>query len=195
MNLVALLRRISVSTGALVLALSSPGPTLATYSYGGIHWSGTSTDYFLSGAMPAAWQTAIATSATTWTNDASRFVFNRTFTSQDHFIWRQDDGNNGKLGSTLTSWNNETLLLIDADTKFNTHYAWSTTGEAGKYDVQNAATHELGHWLKLGDVYMNDPNHPENQFETMYAYADPGEIIKRTLDGGDKAGIRFIYGT
>lgn len=41
---------------------------------------------------------------------------------------------------------------------------------------------------------MNDPNHPENQFETMAPTAPAGEIMKRSLDGGDKAGIKFIYG-
>jgi hypothetical protein len=37
--------------------------------------------------------------------------------------------------------------------------------------------------------------HPESSCteETMYAYADDGEIKKRTLNPGDEAGIAELY--
>ncbi len=66
-------------------------------------------------------------------------------------------------------------------------FAWSATGEAGKMDFENIATHELGHSVGMG--------HPDNTCteETMYAYADYGETKKRDLNTGDIAGINSLY--
>ena len=66
-------------------------------------------------------------------------------------------------------------------------FAWSATGEAGKMDFENIATHELGHAVGMG--------HPDNTCieETMYAYADYGETKKRDLNTGDTAGINALY--
>jgi hypothetical protein len=54
-------------------------------------------------------------------------------------------------------------------------------------DTEAIATHELGHAAGLG--------HPGNGCteETMYAFADHGEIKKRTLEDGDRAGIIELY--
>ncbi|WP_048138926.1 matrixin family metalloprotease [Methanosarcina horonobensis] len=69
--------------------------------------------------------------------------------------------------------------------RFNSDYSWSTSGESGKYDVQNIDTHEFGHWLSLGDT--------SNTEATMYKYANLGETKKRSLTSDDIAGIRSIY--
>jgi len=57
-------------------------------------------------------------------------------------------------------------------------------------DVQNIAAHEFGHNLNLGDLY----DAGSREF-TMYGYSSAGETKKRTLEGDDKSGIRFIYGS
>lgn len=67
-------------------------------------------------------------------------------------------------------------------------YDWSPTGEAGKMDFENIATHELGHSVGLADLYNSSCN-----LETMYGYADYGETIKRDLNTGDIAGVNKLY--
>ncbi|MFH0868280.1 MAG: matrixin family metalloprotease [Candidatus Woesearchaeota archaeon] len=67
-------------------------------------------------------------------------------------------------------------------------FGWSLTGAAGKMDFDNIATHELGHTLGMDDLYdlvCSD--------QTMYGYANYGEIIKRTLEVGDIKGINILY--
>lgn len=66
-------------------------------------------------------------------------------------------------------------------------YDWSLSGELGKMDFENIATHELGHSVGLGDLYNSCVN------ETMYGYATEGEIKKRDLNSGDIIGINKLY--
>lgn len=67
-------------------------------------------------------------------------------------------------------------------------YAWSSSGEPGKMDFENIATHELGHAVGLGDLYQT-----ECSDETMYGYAGWGETKKRTLEAGDITGVQKLY--
>ncbi|MEY4723796.1 MAG: hypothetical protein RLZZ324_1309, partial [Candidatus Parcubacteria bacterium] len=79
--------------------------------------------------------------------------------------------------------------ITDADTVFNTSYSWSTTGSpSSAYDVQNVATHELGHWLTLLDLYGGG-----DIAKTMYYSSGPGEQNKRSLETDDLNGINAIY--
>jgi hypothetical protein len=71
---------------------------------------------------------------------------------------------------------------------FNTHYSWSTSGDSDKMDLQNIATHELGH-NGLGDLRS-----PKDAELTMYAFSSLGETKKRTLGTGDIWGIQKLYG-
>lgn len=66
-------------------------------------------------------------------------------------------------------------------------FSWSQTGEAGKMDFENVATHELGHAVGMA--------HPDDSCteETMYRFASPGETKKRTLNTGDITGINQLY--
>jgi len=79
---------------------------------------------------------------------------------------------------------------IESDIIFNTDYTWSTTGEAGKMDVQNIATHELGHTLFLTDLYG-----AADVDKTMYGYSSTGETKRRTLASEDISGISYLYGS
>ncbi len=78
----------------------------------------------------------------------------------------------------LVEWD---ALFDDAD------FDWSTSGEAGKMDFQNIATHEFGHSVGMG--------HPDDSCteETMYRFASNGETKKRDLNTGDIAGINELY--
>ncbi len=78
--------------------------------------------------------------------------------------------------------------IVEWDQLFDDQdFDWSATGQAGKMDYDNISTHELGHAAGMG--------HPANSCteETMFAYADNGEIKKRDLNAGDIAGIRSLY--
>lgn len=67
-------------------------------------------------------------------------------------------------------------------------FDWSATGEAGKMDFENIATHELGHTFGLDDLYDD-----KCSVQTMYGYAGYGETEKRSLESGDIAGVRKLY--
>jgi hypothetical protein len=67
-------------------------------------------------------------------------------------------------------------------------FDWSSSGEAGKMDFENIATHELGHSVGLGDLYEDKCSE-----QTMYGYAHYGETKKRTLEDGDINGVYQLY--
>ena len=69
-------------------------------------------------------------------------------------------------------------------------FDWSASGEAGKMDFKNIATHELGHSVGLDDLYNSKCSE-----QTMYGYAINGETKKRSLEAGDITGIQTLYGT
>ena len=60
-------------------------------------------------------------------------------------------------------------------------------GDTSIMDLQNIATHEIGHAAGMG--------HPADSCteETMYRFAAWGETKKRTLNTGDIAGIQELY--
>lgn len=78
--------------------------------------------------------------------------------------------------------------LMEWDQIYSTKYTWSATGEANKMDFENIATHELGHAVGMDDLYTSNCSS-----QTMFGYADYGETDKRTLEAGDKAGIKALY--
>lgn len=79
--------------------------------------------------------------------------------------------------------------LLEWDQVFDdADYAWSTSGEAGKMDFENIATHELGHSIGLNDLYSLGASE-----QTMYGYADFGETKKQSLESGDIAGTNVLY--
>ncbi|MFH1849850.1 MAG: matrixin family metalloprotease [archaeon] len=80
-------------------------------------------------------------------------------------------------------------MLIEWDMIFDEmDFSWSVSGEAGKMDFENIATHELGHSAGLADLYDGLCGE-----QTMYGYAGYGETKKRTLESGDITGIQSLY--
>ncbi len=80
-------------------------------------------------------------------------------------------------------------VLVEWDMVFDeADYDWSQSGEAGKMDFENIATHELGHAVGLADLYNSGCID-----ETMYGYADLGQTNKQSLNGGDITGIKQLY--
>ncbi|MCX6924292.1 MAG: immunoglobulin domain-containing protein, partial [Verrucomicrobia bacterium] len=97
-------------------------------------------------------------------------------------------GTDGTVAQNSFWANATTGVESESDIVFNTYYSWSVTGAAGAFDLQNIATHELGHALSLDDLYGGSDTE-----KTMYGLVSPGETKKRTLDSDDIAGIVYLY--
>jgi len=79
--------------------------------------------------------------------------------------------------------------IVEWDILFNEYYDWGNADvDSSKMDLQNIATHELGHSAGLADLYQSSCIE-----ETMYGYSDYGETSKRDLASGDIAGIEDLY--
>lgn len=146
---------------------------------------------------------AIEQSFQEWTHDPASFVdFNYAGNTWDdptlcigggrdmrNVVGWMDRGPTGWLAVTVGVFDGN-LRLLEVDTLFNDNHTWSTSdiGEDDAYDIQSVATHEAGHWLALEDLYSSI-----NSEQTMFGIADYGELKKRTLNWGDKAGVRFLY--
>jgi len=105
--------------------------------------------------------------------------------------------------------------IVDADVEINgVNFEFATDGHPTQHDLQNVLTHELGHVLGLDhtcDDGMINPTpldhtgtpipscFPQSQLPlvvtaaTMYNFAAPGEIGKRTLEPDDSNGLCAIY--
>jgi hypothetical protein len=83
-----------------------------------------------------------------------------------------------------------TRQIIEVDVCFNTGFAWGNADVSGDavMDLQNIATHEIGHCAGMGDLYK-----PPAGQETMFGYSSEGETNKRDLYTGDIAGIKNLY--
>ncbi len=76
--------------------------------------------------------------------------------------------------------------IKDADIRFNAaDFIWSVSGEKGKMDIQNIATHEIGHLFGLDHTMVFGA--------TMYPYSGPAETRERTIEEDDINGICYLY--
>jgi len=105
--------------------------------------------------------------------------------------WDVIDGPGGIIAVCYYWYWVNTKELVEVDIVFDITESWSTstTVPLDKFDVQNIATHELGHTLVLGDLRS-----PKDGALTMHAYTWTGDAVKRTLGSGDILGIQAIYG-
>lgn len=82
-----------------------------------------------------------------------------------------------------------TREIIEWDMLFNISYQFGdATVNPQVMDLQNIATHELGHSAGMGDLYSSSCS-----IQTMFGYSGYGEIIKRDLANGDIKGIKKLY--
>jgi len=112
------------------------------------------------------------------------------------------DKGDSAIAVTTTTFNRTTGQIYDADIELNdaphedgSKFTFTVNdgppcidpGQTGcvRFDVQNTATHEIGHGIGLG--------HTPDSTATMYAFAPEGETAKRSLHADDLKGICEIY--
>ena len=136
----------------------------------------------------------ITTSVNTWDKETSYQVFSYKGTTTR--VAGKRDGYNviswgrysaGVIAVTM-SWVSGGQT-IEVDCMMNTRFNWSLTGEAGKMDVQDIMTHELGHFCGIADLYNN-----ADYWLTMYGFSGYGLTYGRTLGLGDINGLKAVYG-
>jgi Tfp pilus assembly protein PilZ len=176
----------------------------ASYGYSGIHWKAVDipVKYYINNLgtpdVPGTIEFyAVQASFDTWEIDPQSYMdytYMGTTTRMEGYdgynvvSWDYMDGPGGVLAHCVYWYWPSTEELVEFDITFDEGDAWSVSGEAGKFDIQNVGTHEAGHTLVLNDLY----NPAENK-ETMYGYSSTGQVSKRTLYTGDLAGLRYIY--
>ncbi len=113
----------------------------------------------------------------------------------DYNCWEHNS--EGTIALTTVTFNTRTGVAVDADIEFNAARFLFTTissppceegGEAVScvaYDIQNTATHEIGHVLGF--------NHVSDEGSTMAPTAPLGETGKRSLDPGTAEGFCSTY--
>ena len=100
------------------------------------------------------------------------------------------DGPGGALATASVCRNVATKQIVGFVVTVDSTESWATDGSSGNFDVENVASHELGHVAGLGH-----DNPPRSGCLTMYKFAGLGEIQKRTLGLGDKLGMAALYGS
>ncbi len=92
----------------------------------------------------------------------------------------------GNVVAVCYVWSNQINAITDFDIVFNNkNWGWSTTGQSGRMDVGNIATHEVGHALGM--------DHSEIQDAAMWHKVKQGDISNRTLHPDDSTGISVLY--
>ncbi|RKY77553.1 hypothetical protein DRQ00_06725 [candidate division KSB1 bacterium] len=179
-----------------------------SFSFSGLRWSGEhpmGEPFYvyenppggISGALEA-----ILAAANTWNSVyGSRFHFEYGgsttasapyYDNQNVIRWNESIGDSSVIAYVSTWFNSQTKVIAECDLVFNGSLNWlaSEQGVPGTYDVQNVATHEMGHFYCFGDLYGDADSE-----KTMYGYVtNKGEIKKRSLSWAEEMGVRYIYG-
>ncbi|MCE9666882.1 matrixin family metalloprotease [Myxococcus stipitatus] len=108
------------------------------------------------------------------------------------------DDEDGIVAVTLTTYNPRSGIIVDSDISFNAARWHFTAVDPGtplcvepntsncmSMDLQNAATHEVGHFIGL--------DHTRAPSSVMIASAFVGETTKRTIDEGSRGFVCSIY--
>ncbi|MBL8856906.1 MAG: IPT/TIG domain-containing protein [Planctomycetes bacterium] len=109
-----------------------------------------------------------------------------------HLVYFDENGSSGYFpnGTGIVAitpvWFTASGVISDADILFNGRdFNFTTRGAYGCFDVQDIATHEIGHLLGL--------DHSGWAGATMYPYVDTTIILHRSLSMDDVCGLRAAY--
>jgi len=169
-----------------------------------VRWQKLPVNYIINSTNPQGLDvnfigSAVFNSSETWDNATGQELMNNSYTFDNSVSYGVQDyknaitfGNYTKEGviAVTTIWYNPALKAIaEFDVMFDTDWTWGDAeGNLSVMDLQNIATHELGHGVGLADVYETACSDV-----TMYGYSDYGEIDKRTLEAPDIKGLQTLY--
>jgi hypothetical protein len=171
------------------------------------------TDRGVPGITAAQFQSAVATAFTTWedvptASIAFQFVgLTSAAPFEDDAIstfgFADEPELDRVLGATSFVVDTVTGELVESDVFFNSIFTWSTAvaGEAGRFDLQSVATHEIGHFVGLGHSALGETEiRPEGGRRVLASGAvmfpislGRGTTVDRRLQPDDIAGVSDLY--
>lgn len=179
--------------------------TETCYKLLGVKWTSLPVKYVINpvneDGLPAKFiANAISASAETWDGATSSELFDDVYTLDDtaqygvqnyqNALVFADYPNSNVIAVTSIWFTRVGKKIVEFDILFNTDFVWGDAGvNQAVMDLQNIATHELGHGAGLNDIYSISCS-----VVTMYGYSTEGETKKRTLEGPDVAGLQKLYG-
>jgi hypothetical protein len=210
----------------ILVAVSLTGDTASAYlklgataagSTVSLNWQNMPVRYFVSnrsggGVTAAQLEQAVVRAFGTWdavpsAELSTQFVGVTTAAPALHdgmntigFVDRADQDR--VLGSTNFLVDTVTGDLVESDIFLNSTFSWSVAGagEAGRFDVESIALHEVGHLLGLGHSALGETEVRPGGRRVLAAEAamfpiafSSGSIEGRTLREDDIAGISDIY--
>ncbi len=177
--------------------------TETCYKLMGVKWKSLPVSYVINpsnteGLNESFVTSAISASAETWDASTSSELFDDVYTVDytatygvQNFVNAIDFGNypdDRVIAVTSVWYTPRGRQIVEFDIRFNIRFGWEDANPE-KMDLQNIATHELGHAVGLDDVYNTVCSSV-----TMYGYSSYGETQKRTLEQPDITGLEKMYG-
>ncbi|VVB54782.1 Matrixin [uncultured archaeon] len=182
------------------------GPkTDVCYKLMGVKWTSLPATYIINptnpqGLMPAFVTSAVSAGAETWDAATSTELFNNAYSIDSSVQYGVQDYKNaiafgdypdGNVIAITSVWfTRKGSKIVEFDMLFNTKYVWGDSAvNPSVMDLENIATHELGHSIGLSDIYSTSCS-----TVTMYGYSNYGETQKRSLEQADVTGLQKMYG-
>ncbi len=181
-----------------------PPKTTTCYSLMGLKWTILPVNYYVNPSNQDGMSyefvlNTLSQSSETWDAATGKELFNEAHQDYSAKYGVQDFKNSVDFGDGLgqnviavtTIWFTRIgKRIVEFDIRFNEQYNWGNADEnSALMDLQNIATHELGHGVGLNDVYSTSCLEV-----TMYGYGTEGEIKKRDLAQPDITGLQQLYG-
>ena len=181
-----------------------PSKSTSCYKLMGVKWPGLPVQYVINptnqdGMSQNFVTSTISKSAETWDAATPAELFSNSYAVDSTAQYGVQDyvntiqfgnyGSSNTIAVTSVWYTRAGKRIVEFDMLFNERYLWGNADDSlGFMDLQNIATHELGHSVGLDDLYNSCIE------ETMYGYSGYGETKKRTLEPADIEGLRKMYG-
>jgi hypothetical protein len=184
--------------GKIKPIIENAKPTANTcYKLLGVKWTTFPISYVINpsnqdGLAESFITSTLQTSSETWDSYTSRELFNDVYSIDYAANWddQSPDGRNEYVFSSYPQNNVIAITniwgyfsgpkankrIIEYDILFNEYYSWGDASlNPALMDLQNIATHEIGHGIGLADLYNTCTQ------ETMYGYSREGELRRELL--------------